>query len=65
MPTSLSIYCDNMDWLKKEFKMSETSSLYDVVNKLCDEYKVLKNNQSKEIENGNRTESRRERKQAG
>ena len=64
MASALSIYCENMDWLKKEFAMSETASLYEVVNRLVDVYKTLKQNQSKEIEDGTRTESRRKRKQA-
>ena len=64
MSSPLSMYCENMDFLKKEFNMCETTSLYEVVNRLCDEYKALKQNQSKEIENGTRTESRRKRKQA-
>jgi len=53
MSSPLSIYSENMDWLRKEFGFEPTASLYEVVNKLCAEYKALKPNQTtKEPENG-------------
>ena len=63
MPTTLSIYSDNMDWLRKEFKLSQTTSLYEIVNILTDKYKELKN-QSKEIED-DRTKKGKSRKGSG
>ena len=57
-------YQISIEYAKKEFGLNEYSSLYEIVNRLVDGYRMLKENQSKEIENGTRTESRRKRKKA-
>jgi hypothetical protein len=54
-------YQVNIEYLKKEFGLDDFTSLYELVNRTCDAYRALKQNQSKEIENGTRTESRRKR----
>lgn len=63
MASPLSIYSDNMDWVRKEFKFEPTTSLYEIVNKLVEEYKALKNNQTKKEPEDGQTKRGRPRKE--
>lgn len=54
-------YQSNIDSIKKEFKLSQYESFYEIFNRLFDAYTKLKQNQSKEIEDGTDTERKRGR----
>lgn len=55
-------YQRNVDFVKKEFGLDNFTSMYELFNKVTDNYKLLKEKQDqtiKEPENGNRVEIRK------
>jgi hypothetical protein len=55
-------YQASIEYCKKELGLDEYTSLYDIVNRLCDGYITLKDNQTKkEPEDGIPTERKRGR----